>query len=37
MLLIGRGDSPDAFLEDMLYPGIFLDSVHGILGKHKDL
>lgn len=30
-LLIGWVDSPDAFLEDMLYPGIFWDSVQGIL------
>lgn len=35
-LLIGWAASPDAILEDMLYPGIFLDSVQGILAKDKD-
>lgn len=35
-LLIGWVDSPAAFLEDVLYPGIFLDSVQGILAKDTD-
>jgi len=35
-LLIGWANSPDAFLEDMLYPGIFLDSVQDILAKDKN-